>query len=76
MLISQVIVHEATTMPMSFKAKNFAYTSKMFGDFLDQIDAGENLYFRSLSSDEPSEIPANIATDFPTIAADFSMPPE
>jgi tRNA wybutosine-synthesizing protein 4 len=61
---------------MSFKAKNFAYTSKTFGDFLDQIDAGERLYLRSLSSEKPSEKPADIATDFPTIAADFSLPPE
>jgi tRNA wybutosine-synthesizing protein 4 len=61
---------------MSFKAKNFAYTSKAFGDFLDQIDAGERLYLRSLSSKNPSENPADIAKDFPTIAADFSLPPE
>jgi tRNA wybutosine-synthesizing protein 4 len=61
---------------MSFKVKNFAYTSKNFGDFLDQIDAGERLYLRSLSSDKPSEMAANIASDFPTIAMDFSLPPE
>lgn len=61
---------------MSFKAKNFAYTSKKFGDFLDQIDAGEMLYLRSLSSEKPSETAANIARDFPTIAMDFSLPRE
>jgi tRNA wybutosine-synthesizing protein 4 len=76
MLISQVIIHEAITTHMSFKAMNFAYNSRAFGDFVDQIDAGERLYLRSLSSDKPSEIPANIAADFPTIAADFSLPPE
>jgi tRNA wybutosine-synthesizing protein 4 len=61
---------------MSFKAKNFAYSSKTFGEFLDRIDGGERLYLRSLSSEEPSGKPANIASDFPTIAADFSLPPE
>jgi tRNA wybutosine-synthesizing protein 4 len=61
---------------MSFKEKNFAYKSKSFGEFLDQIDAGERLYLRSLSSEGPSEKPANIARDFPTLAADFCLPPE
>jgi tRNA wybutosine-synthesizing protein 4 len=61
---------------MSFKAKNFAYTSKTFGNFLDQVDAGKMLYLRSLSSDRPSEKPADITIDFPTIAADFYLPPE
>jgi tRNA wybutosine-synthesizing protein 4 len=55
-----VIVHEAATEHMSFKAKNFAYTSMTFGDFLDQIDHGKRLYLRSLSSEKPSEIPANM----------------
>jgi len=71
-----IIVHEATTGHMSFKAKNFAYSPRTFGEFLDQIDSGEKLYLRSLSSEGPSEKPANIATDFPDIAADFSLPPE
>jgi len=61
---------------MSFKEKNFAYISTTFGEFLDRIDAGERLYLRSLSSEAPSEKPANITMDFPTITADFSLPPE
>jgi tRNA wybutosine-synthesizing protein 4 len=61
---------------MDFKVKNFAYTPKRFGDFLDQIDAGGRLYLRSLSTENPSEIPANITRDFSTIAADFVLPPE
>ncbi len=71
-----VIVHEAKTANMDFKAKNFQYTTKKFGDFLDQIDAGERLYLRSLSAEKPADLPANIATDFPSIAADFQLPQE
>ena len=76
MLNYQVIVHEATTEHMNFKAKNFSYTSNPFGDFLDQIEKGERLYLRALSSAKPSEVPANIEVDFPTIAGDFSLPPQ
>jgi tRNA wybutosine-synthesizing protein 4 len=61
---------------MDFKSKNFTYTSKRFGDFLDQIDTGEKLYLRSLSSDKPSERPAEFTRDFPSIATDFRLPPE
>ncbi len=69
-------MHEAKTEHMSFKEKNFAYTSKKFGDLIDQIAAGGRLYLRSLSNENPSEIPANINRDFPAIAADFVLPPE
>ena len=31
---------------------------------------------RSLSADKPSEIPADINKDFPSIASDFQLPPE
>jgi tRNA wybutosine-synthesizing protein 4 len=71
-----VIVHEAATEQMSFKAKNFVYTPKPFGEFLDQIEAGQRLYLRALSAEKPSELPTNISRDFPTIAADFVLPPE
>jgi len=72
----EIIVHEATAEHMSFKAKNFAYSPKAFGEFLDKVESGEKLYLRSLSREGPSEKPANIATDFPNISADFSLPPE
>jgi tRNA wybutosine-synthesizing protein 4 len=61
---------------MDFQTKNFAYTTKLFGDFLDQIDRGEKLYLRSLSAEKPAELPADIARDFRSIASDFRLPPE
>lgn len=72
----EIIVHEAKTDNMDFKAKNFSYTSKKFGDFLNNINSGERLYLRSLSSENPVELPTNFATDFPSIASDFRLPPE
>lgn len=61
---------------MDFQAKNFSYVTKTFGEFIDQASNGEKLYLRSLSSSKPSELPADITTDFPSIAADFQLPPE
>ena len=61
---------------MNFKSKNFVYATKSFGDFIDQADNGGRLYLRSLSSDKPAELPADIARDYPSIAGDFRLPPE
>ena len=61
---------------MDFQAKNFSYVTKTFGDFIDQASNGEKLYLRSLSSDKPSELPADITRDFPSISGDFRLPPE
>lgn len=61
---------------MNFTTKNFAYISKSFGEFMDEIKGGEKLYLRSLSSDKPAEKAADIKEDFPTIAEDFRLPPE
>jgi tRNA wybutosine-synthesizing protein 4 len=61
---------------MDFPKKNFSYVTKTFGEFIEQADNGERLYLRSLSFDKPSHLPANITTDFPSIAADFQLPPE
>ncbi|PBP23270.1 leucine carboxyl methyltransferase [Diplocarpon rosae] len=72
----EVIVHEARTEHMDFKSKNFAYVTRRLGSFLDQIESGEKLYLRTLSSDRPSEQPADIKNDFPSIANDFRLPPE
>ena len=61
---------------MDFQAKNFSYVTKAFDEFIDQAAHGERLYLRSLSSSKPSELPADITRDFPSIAADFRLPPE
>jgi len=72
----EVVVHEATTEHMNFQSKNFVYTTKPFGKFIDQVNSGGRLYLRSLSSEKPAELPADIARDFPSIASDFRLPPE
>lgn len=73
---TQIIVHEASAQHMNFKSKNFTYATKPFGEFMDQIDNGEKLYLRSLSSENPSEQPADLSRDFPSIADDFRLPQE
>ena len=61
---------------MSFKARNFAYVSKKFEDFIDQVNNGAKFYLRSLSMDKPADLPADLSRDFPSIAHDFRIPPE
>ncbi len=60
---------------MNFQAKNFVYETMDFGDFVDMASNGKPLYLRSLALDKPSERPAALALDFPTIAEDFGLPP-
>lgn len=64
---------------MSFHTKNFSYKNMTFGDFMDAITSespSENLYLRSLSSSSPKTDPAKLAQDFPSLAEDFTIPPE
>lgn len=61
---------------MNFSSKNFTYVTKKFGDFLDEIEKGSKLYLRSLSAEKASELPADIVKDYPSISADFQLPPE
>jgi tRNA wybutosine-synthesizing protein 4 len=59
---------------MDFKAKNFAYASRTFGDFVDAIERGERLYLRALSSENAKEIPTSLERDYPSIASEFHLP--
>ncbi len=61
---------------MDFVSKNFQYVTMPFGEFIEAVDNGKKLYLRSLSAEKPSEMPANLKQDFPTIADDFQLPPE
>lgn len=61
---------------MDFISKNFRYVTMPFGEFMEAVDAGNRLYLRSLSAEKPSELPADLNRDFPTIANDFRLPPE
>lgn len=74
----QVIVHEChkDTEKMDFNSKNFQYVTDTFANIMDRIQQGGRLYLRSLSNAKPSESPANIEEDFPTLAQDFCLPRE
>ena len=61
---------------MNFQKKNFKYTTKHFGAFLDDVDAGCNEYLRSLASEKPADKPAELITDYPGLAQDFQLPKE
>lgn len=70
------MIHEASTTDMNFVTKNFAYTTKKFSDFINDISKGNKVYLRSLSADKPSDLPANLVADYPSIASDFQLPAE
>ncbi|PWY95833.1 leucine carboxyl methyltransferase [Aspergillus sclerotioniger CBS 115572] len=70
----KVVVHEAHSENMSFQAKNFSYTTKEFGSFLDEVHTGGRQYLRSISAEEPTKLPANLAVDFPNLKDDFCLP--
>ncbi|KEY64425.1 hypothetical protein S7711_05244 [Stachybotrys chartarum IBT 7711] len=74
----KVVVHECLedTAEMDFNSKNFCYTTEAFGVVMDRMCKGERLYLRSLSQAQPSELPASLESDFPTLADEFSVPPE
>lgn len=69
-----MVVHEAETENMSFQTKNFAYTTKEFGAFMDEVHAGGRQYLRSISAKQPAKLPANLAEDFPNLKDDFRLP--
>lgn len=71
----QVVVHESTNQAMDFLSKNFRYKTQTFQEFARDIDDGKKLYLRALSADKPSNSPAKLNVDFPTIAKDFVLPP-
>jgi tRNA wybutosine-synthesizing protein 4 len=59
---------------MDFTAKNFRYVTAEFGNFAQRIEQGDKLYLRALSHEKPSEQPAVLAEDFPSLAPDFVLP--
>jgi tRNA wybutosine-synthesizing protein 4 len=59
---------------MSFQTKNFSYTTKTFGTFMDEVYAGGRQYLRSISAEQPTKVPANLSVDFPTLNDDFCLP--
>ena len=73
---SQVAVHESKSQAMDFLAKNFKYNTQTFQEFAHDVDAGKRLYLRALSADKPSEAPARLDVDFPSLSRDFTLPPQ
>jgi len=72
----KVVVHSSTAERMDFQNKNFDYLTMDFGTFLDGCQSGQRLYLRALSKKAPSDLPTNLADDYPEIAADFELPGE
>lgn len=72
----QIVVHEAQSNHMNFRKKNFDYTTKEFGVFMDEISEGSRQYLRSISSEQPLKKAANFEKDFPEIQNDFTLPPQ
>ncbi|KHE85314.1 hypothetical protein GE21DRAFT_1206658 [Neurospora crassa] len=72
----KVVIHESTTPAMDFTTKNFRYVTTEFGDFMRRVEKGDRLYLRALSTDKPTEKPAVLSDDFPSLATDFVLPPE
>jgi tRNA wybutosine-synthesizing protein 4 len=71
-------VHECQmdTEKLDFNSKNFRYVTETFGTFIHKASQGQRLYLRSLSEQKPSETPANIDDDFPSLVSDCSLPDE
>ena len=72
----QIIVHEANDRQMDFLQKNFVYRQKSVATFFADISQGAQQYLRSLSEEKPSDKAAHLESDFPELAADFSLPAE
>ncbi|KAI0205794.1 leucine carboxyl methyltransferase [Astrocystis sublimbata] len=71
----KVVVHEASSPKMDFNSKNFSYVTKDFDSFMSEVENGGKQYLRALSEEHPSDQPASLKSDFPTLASDFQLPP-
>ncbi|KAI6781992.1 uncharacterized protein J7T54_003411 [Emericellopsis cladophorae] len=73
-----VVAHECSddTEKMDFNSKNFRYVTDQFKKIIEKIQSGGRLYIRSLSTDNPTDQPANLENDFPSLAEDFTLPEE
>ncbi|KAF4417189.1 Leucine carboxyl methyltransferase 2 [Fusarium acutatum] len=76
--MKEIVVHEcqSSTGKMDFNSKNFRYVTEPFSAFMAKAARGEAVYLRALSEAKPTESPANLQDDFPTLADDFQLPEE
>ncbi|GAB7338596.1 hypothetical protein MBLNU457_5333t2 [Dothideomycetes sp. NU457] len=72
----QVVIHDSPTPHMDFQSKNFSYSTTSFGNLIDSATSGKHVYLRALSAEKPADKVTHLSEDFPTIAADFQLPPE
>ena len=71
----QVTIHSTDAEAMNFLSKNFEYTCRSFGDFIDSVflHTAEKIYLRAVSEDAKNK-PTKLEDDFPGLAKDFQMP--
>ncbi|KAJ6036906.1 LCM-domain-containing protein [Penicillium herquei] len=69
----KVVVHEAQSDSMNIQSNDFTSVTKDFGTFLDEVHAGGRQYLRSIST-QPSKLPENLGTDFPSLQGNFRLP--
>ncbi|EXJ95824.1 hypothetical protein A1O1_00948 [Capronia coronata CBS 617.96] len=72
-----VVVHSASSRTMSFQRKDFLYKTLPFHEFVTSLtrDPNAHMYLRSISSTNPTQLPADLSTDWPELAKDFVLPP-
>ncbi|KIX08354.1 uncharacterized protein Z518_03010 [Rhinocladiella mackenziei CBS 650.93] len=71
-----IVVHSAATRTMNFQRKDFVYTAMPFHEFINQLENNQDahMYLRSISSTNPTQLPANFNTDWPELSSDFQLP--
>jgi len=70
-------VHVTTEPDMNFTEKNFRYSTMDLGEVVRNTSGGEReerFYLRAVSEENPRTKPVRLEEDFPTIAADFTLP--
>lgn len=71
----ELVVHECSSSAMTFGTKNFTYEKRSVSSFFSSISNGAPSYLRAVSSTQPNKLPTRLEDDFPSIAADFQIPP-
>lgn len=41
---------------------------------MNEVHEGGRQYLRTISAEQPNKLPANLATDFPSLGNDFQLP--
>ncbi|EXJ63507.1 uncharacterized protein A1O5_11556 [Cladophialophora psammophila CBS 110553] len=75
--LKSIVVHSAPGRTMNFQRKDFAYKTTTFHEFIHELESNPNahMYLRSISSTNPTTLPADLSADWPELAPDFHIPP-